>query len=320
MATTTVNTTNYAGEFAGQYIGSALLEQVSLQNGIFTVKPNIKYKQTVKRATISGQLVADASCDFTSTATITLDDRVLEPKELQINVEQCKLDFANDWDALSMGIGAFDQLPRKYEDYIIARMLEKHMAQTESNLYTGDASNSGEFNGFATLIALDANLPAAQEVTGTTVAAANVIDELASILDATPTRVRQQPDFYIAVAPNIYYAYVRALGGFASGGVGANGVDNKGTTWWNGGTGNILFEGVPLKLANGLDSNVAFATYTANLWFGTGLLSDHNEVSLIDMGPTLGSKNVRFVARYTSGVQYGFAGDVVTYGIVNSAN
>lgn len=320
MATTTVNTTNYAGEFAGQYIGSALLEQQSLQNGIFTVKPNIKYKQTVKRATISGQLVSDASCDFNATSTITLDDRVLEPKELQINVQQCKLDFSNDWDAVQMGMSAFDNLPKRYEDYIIARMISKHMSQTESNLYSGDATNSGEFDGFATLIALDANLPAAQEITGTTVTATNVIDELASILDATPTRVRQMPGFYIAVAPNIYYAYVRALGGFASGGVGANGVDNKGTTWWNGGTGNIMFEGVPLKLANGLGSNVAFATYTENLWFGTGLLSDHNEVRLIDMAPIDGSKNVRFIARYTSGVQYGFAGDVVTYGIANAVN
>jgi hypothetical protein len=45
-----------------------------------------------------------------------------------------------------------------------------------------------------------------------------------------------------------------------------------------------------------------------------------NNVSLIDMAPIDGSMNVRVVMRFTGDVKYGFAEDVVTYGIVNSAN
>jgi hypothetical protein len=33
-----------------------------------------------------------------------------------------------------------------------------------------------------------------------------------------------------------------------------------------------------------------------------------------------GSQNVRIVMRMVAGVQYGFASDIVTYGITNSAN
>jgi len=61
-------------------------------------------------------------------------------------------------------------------------------------------------------------------------------------------------------------------------------------------------------------------TYKENLYFGTGLLSDHNEVKLIDMADIDGSQNVRIVMRFTAGVQYSVVEDIVTYGITNSAN
>ena len=50
-----------------------------------------------------------------------------------------------------------------------------------------------------------------------------------------------------------------------------------------------------------------------NLYFGTGLLSDHNEVKVIDMADLDGSQNVRVVMRLTSGVQYGIGADCVLY-------
>ena len=203
---------------------------------------------------------------------------------------------------------------------ISASLIARHMAKTETDLYSGDSANGGEFSGIETLIAADANLPAAQEVTGTTVDASNVIDELGKIVDATPTRLRVQPDFQINVAPNIFYAYIRALGGFATGGLGANGVNGQGTTWASANMEESTFDGIRIVKANGMTANTAIATTTSNLWFGTGLLADHNQVKLLDMADLDGSENVRFVARYSAGVQYGFAEDIVTYGITNAVN
>ena len=62
------------------------------------------------------------------------------------------------------------------------------------------------------------------------------------------------------------------------------------------------------------------ATYKENLTFGTGLLSDHNEVKLLDMSELDGSDNVRIIMKMNAGVQYASIEDVVTYGIVNGAN
>ena len=48
MATTTSITTTYAGQFAGEYIAQALLSKNTFRGGV-TVKPNIKYKEVLKK-------------------------------------------------------------------------------------------------------------------------------------------------------------------------------------------------------------------------------------------------------------------------------
>jgi hypothetical protein len=112
--------------------------------------------------------------------------------------------------------------------------------------------------------------------------------------------------------------YVRALGGFGTSGLGANGVDGKGTLWYQGGE--LMFDGIPVVVANGLTANQMLATTKENLFFGTGLLSDNNEVKLLDMSDLDGSENCRIIMRMTAGVQYGNVTDIVTYGITNAAN
>ena len=309
-------TSSYAGEFAGKYIAAALLSADTLDGGGITIRPNVKFKETMRTLSTNG-LVKDAACDFSDASDVTIADRVLTPKELQVSLALCKKDFHNQWEAEQMGYGAFDELPASFSDYLIGYVADKVAQKTEQMIWEGTGSTD-EFSGLTTQIALDADLPAAQEIAGTSVTAANVIDELGSIVDAIPSSVYGKEDLYIYVSQNIARAYVRALGGFGSSGLGANGVNNAGTTWYNGG--DLAFDGVKLFVCSGLADNTAMAAQKSNLFFGTGLLSDHNEVKVLDMADLDGSQNVRFVMRFTAGVQYGFASDIVTYGIVNSAN
>ena len=309
-------TSNYVGEFAGKYIAAALLSADTLDGGGITIRPNVKFKETMRTLSTNG-LVKDAACDFSDASDVTIADRVLTPKELQVNLQLCKKDFHNQWEAEQMGYGAFDELPASFTDYLIGYVADKVAQKTEQMIWEGTGSTD-EFSGLTTQIALDADLPAAQEIAGTSVTAANVIAELGSIVDAIPSSVYGKEDLYIYVSQNIARAYVRALGGFGSSGLGANGVNNAGTTWYNGG--DLAFDGVKLFVCSGLADNTAMAAQKSNLFFGTGLLSDHNEVKVLDMADLDGSQNVRFVMRFTAGVQYGFASDIVTYGIVNSAN
>lgn len=317
MATTTSITTTYAGEFASKYISAALLSASTIENGGIEVMPNVKYKSVIQKIATDG-IVKDATCDFSATSTVTLSERIITPEEFQVNLQLCKKDFHSTWEAVSMGYSAFDSLPPSFADYLIGHVAAKVAEKTEQNIWSGATANAGEFNGFAALLAADAALPTAQEVAGTTVTASNVIAELGKVVDAIPAKLYGKEDLYIYVSQNIARAYVRALGGFAASGLGANGTNAQGTQWFN--NGSLSFDGIKIFVANGLASNIAIAAQKSNLFFGTGLLSDQNEVKVIDMADVDGSQNVRVVMRFTAAVQYGIVEDIVTYGITNSAN
>ena len=307
MATSTNITTTYAGEFAGKYIAAALLSASTIENGGLTVKPNVKYKEVMKKLSTDG-IVANATCDFDPTSTITLTERILQPEEFQVNLQLCKKDFRSDWEAVQMGYSAFDNLPPTFQDFLIAHVAGKVAEKTEQTIWSGANATAGEFDGLVALATADASVI---DVAAGTVTAANVITELGKIVDAIPSAVYGKEDLNLYVSQNIARAYVRALGGFGASGLGANGTNAMGTQWWN--NGSLTFDGVSLFVANGLADNTAMAAEKSNLFFGTGLLSDHNEVQVIDMGSIDGSQNVRVVMRFTSGVQYGIGSDIVLY-------
>jgi hypothetical protein len=317
MATTTSITTTYAGEFKDKIIAAALLSSPTIDNGGIEIKPNIKYKEVIKKLATDA-ILKNATCDFDATSTVTLTERILTPEEFQVNLSLCKKDFHSDFLSAQQGYSAFDVLPKTFADFLVAHVAAKVAAKNETNIWSGVTANAGEFDGFATLLAADAALPTANEVAGTTVTSSNVVAELGKIVDAIPAALYTNDNLYIYVSQNIARAYVRALGGFGASGLGANGTNTQGTQWYN--NGSLSFDGVKIFVANGMASNKAIATTKDNLYFGTGLLSDHSEVKVIDMADIDGSQNVRVVMRLTAGVQYGIVEDIVTYGITNSAN
>jgi hypothetical protein len=305
MATTTSITTTYAGQFAGKYIAAALLSGSTIENGGIEVKPNVKYKEVIKKGATDANIIKDATCDFTPTGTLTLTERILQPEEFQVNLELCKKDFRSDWEAVQMGYSAYDNLPPAFSDFIIAHVAGLVAEKTEQNIWSGTTATAGEFDGFVTLATADADV---NDVVGTTVDSANVVAELGKIVDAIPSALYAKEDMHIYISQNIARAYVRALGGFAATNSGVNAQSHM---WY--GDGALSFDGVKLFVANGLADNTAMAAQKSNLYFGTGLLSDLNEVKILDMGDLDGSQNCRVIMRYTSGVQYGIGSDIVLY-------
>ena len=307
MATTTSITTTYSGEFAKKYISAALLSANTIENGGIEVRPNVKYKEVIQKLATDA-IVKDATCDFSATSTVTLTERILQPEEFQVNLQLCKKDWHSTWQSIEMGMSAFDSLPKSFADYLIGHVSAKVAEKIENNIWKGATANAGEFNGLVTLATADSDVI---DVVGTTITAANVITELGKVVDAIPAALYNKEDMYIYVSQNVARAYVRALGGFGASGLGANGTNAQGTQWYNNGA--LTFDGVKLFVANGLDDNYMMAAQQSNLFFGTGLLSDQNEVKLIDMADVDGSQNVRIVMRFTAGVQYGLGSEIVLY-------
>jgi hypothetical protein len=297
MANPIITGSSYAGEFAGKYLAAALLSADTLDKGTITILPNVKYKAAMKVGSFSN-LVRSADCDFDSTtSSLTLTEKVLTPTELQVNLQICKKQLHSDWEAAQMGFSAFDELPPLFSDFVIAQVAAEVAKATEVSIWQGSAGE-GTFDGFETLLTADADVV---DVLAGTVTTANVIAELQKIVDAIPSGVYGKEDLSIYISQNIAKAYIGAQAA-----LGYRDLYHVGQTDMN-------FQGVNLVMASGLADNTAVAAQKSNLFFGTGLLDDRNEVKVIDMADIDGSQNVRVVMRYTAGVQIGVGSSIVLY-------
>lgn len=295
MATTTSITTSYAGEKASGFIAAALLSAPTLDKGGITVKPNVKFKEVMQKLSL-GDVIADASCDFSATSSVNLTERYLQPSEFQVNLELCKKDFHSDWLSIEQGFSAHDELPKSFADFLVSQVAAKVAAKTEVNIYQGVGTNNGEFDGFEGLLLADSDVI---DVTGAALDASNIIAELGKVVDAIPSTLYGNEGLSIYISQKAARAYIRAQAA-----LGYKDLYHVGQTAMD-------FEGVKLFVANGISDNVMIAAEKSNLFFGTGLQSDMNEVKLIDLADIDGSQNVRVVMRFTAGVNYAIGSEIV---------
>ena len=308
-------TSTYAGEAASGYIAAALLSARTLDNKLVTIMPNVKYKSVIQKLDVSG-ITQDASCDFVTSGSVALSEQVLTPKELQVNLELCKQEFVDSWEALQLGYSAFDEIPKNFNDFLVSYVGGKVAEATEQSIWQGNAATNGQFGGFQT--ALSASIAAGGAgavlaaksgsiIISGSVTAANVLSVMDSVVNTIPDTVYGKEDLLIYVPTNVAKAYQQALSG---NGLAVNGWNNQ----MNVGEKPFNFNGIEIVLCPGMGASKIVAAQKSNLFFGTGLLSDYNEVRVLDMANIDGSQNYRIIMRYTAGTQFGIGSDIVYYG------
>ncbi len=301
MAFTT--TSNFAGKAAGFYISAALKEATSLD--YLTMIENIKFKSNIQRMAGSG-VVADATCDFTDAGTLALTEKVLEPKNLQINLDLCKKTLLDSWEALQMRAGAGAPPPASFDDYVISYMGEIIAQATEESIWEGTAV-AGKFNGFlgaATgLLLPGVDATVIQSSASAAYVAGNIIANLQTLtadMASNVGAILRKEDLHIYMSPKTYALYVSAVSTLGY----VNAYNMNGDY-------EPVFEGYKIAVCPGMADNQLVAGEKSNLFFGTDLLSDHTRITLMDMANLDGSDNMRLVARYSAGVQTGVGADIV---------
>jgi hypothetical protein len=299
MATETTVNSSYAGTVAGEIIGKAFKEADTIQKGLVTILPNIPVKQVIRKIDY-GNGRTDYSCGFTPAGSVTLDEVILEPKKIKNEAELCKEDFRNVWDTASMGFSAHnDNMPVDEEQALLVEILADTAQATDSDIWVGDATDDGHFDGFIPLFLGDATV--IDVASPATITASNVVAEMQKASNAVPVALRRKTDLVFAISADVAQAYNNAL---ITAGI------NNGL----GGQGQELYLGMyKLEIINGLPANTMVIYQKKNLYFGTGLLSDHNEVRIKDMDETDLSGTVRYKMVYTAGVQYVRGAEVVLY-------
>ena len=296
-------TSNYAGKAAGFYISAALKEATSLEH--LTVLQNIKYKENLQKVAGSS-LVRNADCNFTNHGTLALTESILEPKNLQINMETCKDTLLSSWEADTMRAGAMNNNSPKFEDYVISYFTQHIADAVESSVWSGAAATNGQFEGFLTAstgaFAVNGNVVQSDNVggAGTSYTAANIIANLQTIAAAIPSTVYGREDLRIYMNWKTYRLYVSAISALGYVNMYSMNNDYEAT-----------FEGIKLSVVYGMPDDKLVAAQTSNLFFGTDLVSDTTQVKMLDMSPLDGSENLRFVAKYSGGVQVGIGAEVV---------
>ena len=316
FALPTISNSTYAGEAASGYIAAALLSANTLDKKLVTIMPNVKYKSVIQKLATSG-IVQDASCDFTTSGSVSISEQILEPKELQVNLQLCKQEFVASWEALQLGFSAFDEIPKNFNDFLISYVGGQVAQATEESIWRGTNTN-GSFTGFETLFSASvaaggATAVLAARATGSgaiisgSIDSTNVLNKMNDVVATIPATVYGKPDLLLYVGTAVAKAYQQALSGNGLGVNGWNNTMNVGEKPYN-------FNGIEIVLCPGMSANKIVAAQKSNLFFGTGLLSDYNETKVIDMADIDGSQNYRVIMRFTSGVQFGVGQDIVYYG------
>jgi hypothetical protein len=303
MAFTT--TSNFSGKAAGFYISAALKEAKSLE--YLTMIENIKFKSNIQKQALSGVL-ADATCNFNGAGTLALTEAVLEPKNLQVNLDLCKSTLLDSFESLQMRAGAGAPPPASFDDYVISYMAGVIADGTESAIWTGTAAGAGSFQGY---VGTGGYLLAAQDGTvvqvnnsggaGSAYTAGNILDNLQDLTAAIPAAVYVKEDLHIYMSPKTFRLYISKVS--TLGYINAYSM-NKDY--------DAVFEGVKIAVCPGMKNDAMVAAQKSNLFFGTDLLSDLTaRITILDMSALDGSDNMRLVARYSAGVKQGIGADIV---------
>ena len=298
MATTLNVTTNFVGEVAGEYIAEMIKEANTISENLVTVLPNVVSPQFIRKIETAAGFV-DYSCGFTPAGSITLSEKELNPKKVKWDSELCKEDFRQLWTASQMGFSAHnDNLPQTEQAAILADMGTRIARKIDVDIWEGDGA-TGNFDGLIPALLLDAAV--IDVATPVAITAANVEAELGKFIDAIPDEVIGGAGVVMGVSTNVIRAIKRAYGTQAR----ANGTFLKPSEF--------DFEGYTLTEIKGLNANTMVAYDKNQVFFGTGLTADFNEIKVKDMDETDLSGTVRMKVVFTGGVQYAYGGEIVLY-------
>tara|TARA_R100000900_G_scaffold102081_1_gene79116 strand:- start:5124 stop:6059 length:936 start_codon:yes stop_codon:yes gene_type:complete len=308
MSQPTITGSSFAGKAAGFYISAALKEAKSLD--YLTLMENIKFKSVIQKmshgADGSGNgVVRNATCDFTGAGKLELTEKVLQVKDLQVNMDLCSKNLLSSWEALEMRAGAGAPPPASFDDYVISYIGEIIANHAENNIWTGTGATNGEFEGFLT------GTTGAFAVDGTVVSstasgaytATNIIANLQTLtadMAANISPVLRKEDLHIYMSPKTYAFYISAVSTLGY----VNAYNMNGDY-------EPVFEGYKIAVCPGMADNQLVAAERSNLFVGADLISDTTRINLLDMSQLDGSSNIRLVCKYAMGVQLGVGADIV---------
>lgn len=304
MPNASVGVGTYAGEAARPYVAAAILSADTIANGYCSVIENVHSKAVLRK--FSGAAIQDASCGFAVPAAgeLTLGEAILTAKELKVNEQVCNPDLRATWEGMQMR-GASSAAPADFSSYVAQYVAAKVAENVEHNIWAGEhkqiLDEAAPYSSFKGIIRnIQEGAPDRETVDTLPLAVATVAATSTGILDAlalitggaegAPATIAGDPNTKIFMSRASAQLYYQALAAtynlpFLNDGLVAR------------------YAGYDIVTPGGFPDNVLLISKVDNLYFGTNLLTDHIQASVLDLTGVTGDDVTRVIMQFSGGTQ-----------------
>ena len=302
MANATVNVGTYAGEAARPYVAAAVLSADTIANNYVSTIENVHSKAVLRK--FSGTVLAAATCEFTGSGSLTLGEAVLTADALQVNEQVCNKDLRATWEGMQMR-GQSSSAPADFTTYVAQYVAAKVAEGVEHNIWAGNwKKDLGEAAPYASFTGIIQNIVAGspdRETTsalplGVATVASTSVGILAALAlitggsEGAPATIAGDPNtkiFMSRASAQLYYQALAATHNlpFLNDGLVAR------------------YAGYDIITPGGFPDDCLLISKIDNLYFGTDLLTDHIQASVLDLTGVTGDDVTRVIMKFSGGTQ-----------------
>jgi hypothetical protein len=304
MANATVGVGTYAGEAARPYVAAAVLSADTIANGYISVLENVHSKAVLRK--FSGAAISAATCEFTTPTSgqLVLGEAILTASALQVNEQVCNKDLRATWEGMQMR-GQSSNAPADFTSYAAQYVAAKVAEGVEHNIWAGnwkqildEDAPYASFTGIIQNIVAGSpdretvsTLPlAVADATSTSVGILTALTALTSGAEGAPASIAGDPNTKIFMSRGSAQLYYQALAAeynlpFLNDGLVAR------------------YAGYDIITPGGFPDNVLLCSKIDNLYFGTDLLTDHIQASVLDLSGVTGDDVTRVIMKFSGGTQ-----------------
>lgn len=294
MANATVGVGTYAGEAARPYVAAAILSADTLANGYISVLENVHSKAVLRK--FSGAAIqANDDCAFStpSAGQLTLGEAVLDASALKVNEQVCNADLRATWESAQMR-GESSAAPGDFSSYVAQYVAAKVAEGIERNIWQGnyasdDGGTDGTYTSFDGICAkIVAGTPGEEDLLTGATTAANIMARIGGL--AVPNVIAGDPDTKLFMSRAMKQLYYNALADTYNLPFHAEGAANQ-------------YNGYEIITPAGMPDDTFLFAKGENLYFGTNLLTDHIQASVLDLTGVTGDDVTRVIMQFSGGTQ-----------------
>lgn len=270
---------------------------------------NVKTKRNLPSLSTSDMLQAD-SCEWNEGGDITVTTRQIETTPMMIMTSVCLEDLESWFISAELGAGANSMsLPADFSDVLLTNLKQGISLNIERLIWRGDTASLtpalAHFDGLEKLLKADG---AVHQINNVTLTAANILTELdkiiASVSTNTPVMLEKldMPKVGIAMSPAAMQFFIQAM---------SNNYGLSGQYVIP--AGGAVYQRFKLFQVTGISiSTMLFADFS-RVYLGMDLMSDVDEIEILDMRKTTAERKFRISGRFKFGVQYAVSTEMVFY-------